>query len=229
MDDLRFKQAQKLIMEAGKIKESKEVLKKPKEGIIDSKLFGNILNEMIGLEEYIYTSRPGHYLKKEEAQSFCEGIINIRNQLDDMLADFGVLEKINLEDEIREEADKYLILTSKSNFKKILSKFNVDPQKIVVAGVPLTLDDMKKLNPQLPDHALASIEKKIDHVTNDIQRKKEQFNLDKILVVAEDDRTGQILIERAKEQYNARTISVDVLKDVTAPQFYKMLKDLKQK
>jgi hypothetical protein len=226
MDDLRFKQAQKLIMEAGKIKESKEVLKKPKEGIIDSKLFGNIINEMIGLEEYIYNSRPGHYLKKEEAQSFCEGIINIRNQLDDILADFGVLEKINLEDEIREEADKYLILTSKSNFKKILSKFNVDPQKIIVAGVPLTLDDMKKLNPQLPDHALESIEKKIGHVNNDIERKKEQFKLDKILVIVEDDRTGQILIERAKQQYKARTISVDGLKDLTAPQFYKMLKGL---
>lgn len=226
MDDLRFKQAQKLIMESGRIKECKEVLNKPKEGIIDSKIFVNILTEMVELENYIYTSRPSHYLKKEDAKRFCEGIINIRNQLDDILADFGVLEKINLEGEIRGEADKYLILTTKSNFKKVLGKFNVDPQKIVVAGVPLTLEDMKKLNPQLPDHALASVRKKIGHVTNDIQRKTDQFNLDNILVVVEDDRTGQILIERALEKYNAKTICVDGLKDLTATEFYKMLKGL---
>ncbi|HTX60706.1 MAG TPA: DUF2100 domain-containing protein [Methanobacterium sp.] len=226
MDEFRFKQAQNLIMEAGKIKETKEVLKKPQEGVLDSKLFGEILNEIIELEEYIYTSRPTHYLKKEEAQSFCEGMINIRNQIDEILADFGVLEKVNLEDEIRTTADQYLILTTKSNFKKALGKFNVDPQKIVVAGVPLTLDDMKKLNPHLPDHALASIEKKIDHVKNDIKRKKEQFNLENVLVVVENDKTGQTLVERAEEQYNARIIMVDVLKDLTAPEFLKMLKGL---
>jgi hypothetical protein len=226
VDELRFKQAQKLIYEAGKSKVVKESLKKPQEGIIDSKLFGKILNEMIDLEEYIYTSRPTHYLKKEQAQNFCQGIITIRSELDDILADFGVLEKMNIEEEIKAITDEYLILTTKSNFKKVLTKFTVDPQKIVVAGVPLQIDDMKKLNPNIPDNALESIETKISHVKNDIDRKKGQFNLENMLVVVEEDKTGEILSHRAQELYNAKIISAESLKDITTGEFLKLLNEL---
>lgn len=226
MDEFRYKQAQKLIREAGIFKGTKETLKKPQEGIIDSELFGNILNEMIDLEEFLYTSRPTHYLKKEEAQDFCEKVIFIRNQLDSVLSDFGVLEKTNAEDEIKTLSDKYLILTTKSNFKKVLTKFTVDPQKIVVIGVPLQVDDMKRLNPHIPNSALESIEKKISHVKNDIARKKEQFNLENVLVVSENDKPGEILADRARELYDAKTISLEGLKDLTAEEFLKLLSNL---
>jgi len=226
MDKFRFKQAQKLIHDAGKSKVIKESLKKPQEGIIDSKLFGKILNEIIDLEEFLYTSRPTHYLKKEEAKNFCEAIIAVRSQLDDILRNFGVLEKMNIEEEIKTITDEYLILITKSNFKKVLTKFTVDPQKIVVAGVPLQIDDMKKLNPNIPDNALGSIEKKISHVKNEMDRKKEQFNLENILVVVEEDKTGEILSLRAQELYNAKIITLDSFKEITAVEFLKHLNSL---
>lgn len=226
MDKIRYKQAQKLIGEAGKLTGTKEVLKKPQEGIIDSKLFGEILNEMMDLEDYLLESRPTHYLKKEEAQEFSQRIITIRSQLNSILGDFGVLEKPDAEGEIKTLSDKYLILTTKSNFKKVLTKFTVDPQKIVVAGVPLEIEDMKKLNPYLPDVALKSIEKKISHVKNDITRKKEQFNLENILVIVEEDDSGETLAERARELYNAKTITLESLKDLTPEEFLIILSGL---
>ena len=226
MDKIRFKQAQKLITEVGKAKKTQEILKKPKEGIIDSKIFGDIINEMIDLEEFLYTSRPTHYLKLNDAQDFCAQLILIRNQIDDILADFGVIEKLNVEEEIKTLSDNYLILTTKSNFKKVLTKLAVDPQKIIVAGVPLQIEDMKTLNPRLPDNALESIEKKISHVKNDINRKKEQFNLENILVVVEKDRAGEILADRAEEIYSAEIISIEGLKDITAGEFLKLLSGL---
>lgn len=226
MDKIRFKQAQKLITEVGKSKKSQEILKKPKEGIIDSKIFGDIINEMIDLEEFLYTSRPTHYLKLNDAQDFCAQLILIRNQIDDILADFAVIEKLNVEEEIKTLSDNYLILTTKSNFKKVLTKLAVDPQKIIVAGVPLQIEDMKTLNPRLPDNALESIEKKISHVKNDINRKKEQFNLENILVVVEKDRAGEILADRAEEIYSAEIISIEGLKDISAGEFLKLLSGL---
>ncbi|MEN6591607.1 MAG: DUF2100 domain-containing protein [Methanobacterium sp.] len=226
MDKIRYRQAQELIGKAGKSKGTKEVFKKPQEGIIDTKLFGEILNEMMDLEDYLLDSRPTHYLKKDEAQEFCEQIISIRKQLDSILGDFGVLEKADAEGDIKTLSDKYLILTTKSNFKKVLTKFTVDPQKIVVAGVPLEIDDMKRLNPYLPDVALKSIEKRISHVKNDITRKKEQFNLENVLVIVENDESGEILAERAREFYNAQTITLESLKDITPEEFLKLLSGL---
>jgi hypothetical protein len=102
----------------------------------------------------------------------------------------------------------------------------VDPQKIVVAGVPLEIDDMKRLNPNLPDAALKSIEKKISHVKNDITRKKEQFNLENVLVIVEDDESGELLAERVRELYNAQTITLESFKDITPEEFLKLLSGL---
>ncbi len=62
-----------------------------------------------------------------------------------------------------------LILTTKNSFKKSITKLGVDPQRIVVAGVPLDIEDMKLLNPKIPETALLSIKKKIKHVKNDIE------------------------------------------------------------
>ena len=98
-------------------------------------------------------------------------ILSVRTKLDEILADFGVIEKESVEEEIKKLSEDILILTSKNNFKKVFAKFGVDPQKIVVAGVPLEVEDMKILNPKIPEAALTGISKKIEHVKNDIRTK----------------------------------------------------------
>lgn len=223
MEKLRCKQAQNLIEKAAKSKIYQSNFKKAHEGKINPQIIGEIINEMMDLEDFIYTSRPTHFLKQEDAQDCCNKIILIRNKLDKILADFGVIEQLNVEKEIKSLSSEYLILTTKSNYKKALIKLSVDPRRIIVAGVPLHADDMRKINPHLPDSALKSIEKKIKHVKNDIKRKKEQFKIGKVLVVAEKDKTGEMLFKRAEELYEAKNISVKSLKDITPDEFLKLL------
>lgn len=219
MEKLRLHQAQQLIEEAGKSKTSQEKLKTPKEGKINADIFGEIINELIDAEEFIYSSRPSHKLNDDDAKLFCDKILSVRSKLDLILADFGVIEKESVEEEIKKLSEGILILTSKNNFKKMFSKFGVDAQKIVVAGVPLEARDMKILNPKIPDAALGGISKKIEHVKNDITRKMDSFNLDKILVIVEADKAGEILGKRAKEIYNANVIILDNLKDLNPEEF----------
>ncbi len=219
MEKLRLRQAQLLIEEAGKSKTACEKLKSPKEGKINACLYSEIINELIEAEEFIYSSRPSHKLNEKDSNLFCTKIIGVRNKIDKILADFSVIEKESVEEEIKKLSENILILTTKSNFKKSFSKFGVDPQRIVVAGVPLEVEDMKILNPKIPDAALKGIEKKIEHVKNDIQRKVSDLNLDKILVIVETDKAGEILAKRAKELYNANIIAFDNLKDITAEEF----------
>jgi hypothetical protein len=225
MDKLRYKQAQILLEKAIESKKSQEKLKKPHAGNINSQTIGEILNDMIDLEEFLYTSRPTHLLNQEEAQDFCDQIMVIRNKLDELLIDFGVIEQLNVEEEIKTLTGKYLILTTKSNFKKAMTKLAVDPQHILVAGVPLQVEDMKIINPKIPDNALKSIEKKISHVKNDIKRKKEQFQIEKVLVVVEKDKTGEMLAKRAQELYGAHIIRVESIKHISPGEFLKILSE----
>lgn len=219
MEKLRLHQAQLLIEEAGKSKSSQEKFKTPKEGKLNVDLFGEVLSELIEAEEFIYSSRPSHKLDAHEAKLFTDKILSVRNKIDGILAEFGVIEKESVEEEIKKLSGGLLILTSKSNFKKVFAKFGVDPQKIIVAGVPLEIKDMKIINPKIPDSALGAISKKIEHVKNDISRKMSSFNLEHVLVITEKDKASELLGERAKEIYGADVVTFTNLKDITPEEF----------
>jgi hypothetical protein len=223
MEKLRLQQAQQLIEEAGKREPTQERLRSPQEGTINAEIFGKTLNELIEAEEFIYSSRPSHKLDEEEAKQFCSKILSIRTKIDEILADFGVIEKESIEEEIKKLSEGILILTSKNNFKKVFTKFGVDPQKIVVTGVPLEVEDMKILNPKIPEAALAGISKKIEHIKNDIQRKIDSLHLEKILVIVEADNAGEVLCKRSKEIYDAEVVFWDNLKDITSEDFKEII------
>jgi hypothetical protein len=219
MENFRLKQVQSLLRDAVKSKTSKENLRNPKEGFINVQEFEEILNLLFEAEEFIYSSRPTHKLDQVNAELFTGKIISARNTMDKILSDFKVMDITNSEEDINEYSKDLLILTTKNSFKKTFTKFGVDPQRIVVAGVPLDPEDMKILNPKIPEVALEPIKKKIKHVKNDIERKMDQFNLKNIIVLVENDKPGQILGKRAEELYNAQLISIDNLKDISVGEF----------
>lgn len=219
MEKFRLKQAQSLLRDAAKSKKSDERLKTPKEGFINVDIFEKIMNELLEAEEFLYSSRPSHKLEHASAVVFTDKIVAARNGMDEILSDFGVIDKKNSEEDINEYSKDLLILTTKNSFKKTITKLGVDPQRIVVTGVPLETEDMKILNPNIPETALEPIRKKIKHVKNDIERKLEQFNLKNIVVLVENDKPGKVLGKRAEELYNARLIIKDNLKDITVGEF----------
>ena len=223
MENFRIKQAENLLKAAANNISKNEELKNPNEGSIDVEVYENIINNVLEAEEFIYSSRPHHTLNQEEAIKFIDNIVSARNEIDKILGDFGVLDKKNPEENVKEHFKDYLILTTKNNFKKTISKFGVDPQKIVVAGVPLIPEDMKILNPKLPDTALEPIKIKIQHVRNDIERKMEQFELNNIVVLVEKDKSGDLLGKRANELYNAKVVAIDNLKDINIDEFVSMM------
>lgn len=223
MEKFRIKQAQSLIMDASTSKTNQLALKSAKEGPINVPIFEKILNNLFEAEEFIYTSRPTHKLDLEDAILFTDKIVAARNEIDEILSDFGVIEKSESEEDIKEYSKELLILTTKTGFKKTFTKFGVNPQRIVVAGVPLDTEDMKLLNPKIPDAALVSIKKKISHVKSDIERKMEQFKLKNIIVFVENDKPGQLLGKRAKALYNAQIVTKENLKDISVGEFIEIV------
>lgn len=219
MENFRSIQAENLLKAAAKNKNKNEEFNNAKEGVINVDIYESIINNLFEGEEFIYSSRPLHKLDSKEAANFVSKIMDARNGIDNILSDFGVLEKANPEEDVKEYFKDYLIITTKNNFKKTFSKFGIDPQKVVVAGVPLVPEDMQILNPKIPEAALGSIKIKIQHVKNDIERKMEQFQLKNIVVITENDKSGELLGKRANELYNAKIIVIENLKDITIDEF----------
>ncbi|BDZ66879.1 DUF2100 domain-containing protein [Methanobacterium ferruginis] len=225
MNKIRFKQAQSLLLKTGKSQGTALKFKTAQEGTINSDLYADIINKIIETEEFIYSSRPTHHLLQEDAEQFCNSLIDIRNKIDDMLVEFEVLERENVEEKVEKLSQEFIILTTKGNFKKILTRWGVEPQRIVVAGVPLDVDDMRILNPKIPESALEPIKKKINHVKNDVNRKIRDLDTENILVVVEKDKSGEVLGKRAEDLYGARVIKKDSLKDTDILEFKRALEN----
>jgi hypothetical protein len=85
---------------------------------------------------------------------------------------------------------------------------------------------MRILNPKIPESALEPIKKKISHVKNDIERKMGELNTEKIVVVVENDKSGEILVKRARDIYGSYAIKKDSLKDIEILEFKENLKSL---
>jgi hypothetical protein len=224
MEKFRIEQAQELIKKSGKSIKN-DSFKEPQEGKIDSQLLTEIINLLIESDEFVYQSQPLHKLNKEEAIIFCNQLLTIRNKIDILLADFGVLELQNLEEDVKRLSENYIFLTTKGALKKSLVKWGVDPQRIVVAGVPLEIEDMKILNPKIPEKALEPVKKKIKRAKSDIERKKDLFKTDDILVIIENDPAGDMLAKRAIEIYNARKIQKNNIKDLEVNDFLKIMEN----
>ncbi|WP_409200485.1 DUF2100 domain-containing protein [Methanobrevibacter sp. DSM 116169] len=215
MNDMRMKQAQDLIHKATKKSNNGIFFNEADSGNIDVKLSESTLKNIIKSEEFIFNALPDHFLSKEDAVKYTDILIDARNSIDAQLMNFNVLNKEIDEINIDEITSNILFLTTKNNFKKSLKKLGVDVQRIIVADTPLLIEDMKEINPQIPDAALKGIEKKIEHVHNDIDRKKSSLNPSKIIVLAEKDINGNLLRKRSEKMYDAKTYLRDNLKDLT--------------
>lgn len=223
MDKNRLNQAEHLIKKAGSINNSSETIKEPREGIINVKLFETALKDLMEAEDFIYSSLPSHKLNLEESRLFTRKMLDARENIQGILADFGVMEKAKTENKVGELSQGFLIVTTKNNFKKTLVKLGIDVKQILVAGVPLDIEDMKEINPKIPEAALKGISKKIEHVNNDIKRKMEKMELKKILIIAEPDASGEILGKRGKDLYQAQIALENDLKDLSADKLIELL------
>lgn len=226
MENIRLEQAQDLIKKSTKNIQKKETLKKPQKGTINVKIFENLFKDIIRAEESIYNSIPSHELTQEEAEIFCNQLINAREKIDEILSDFAVIKKQDPKEKIKEISQNYLFITTKNNIKKSIQKHGIDVQRILVASVPLQREDMKELNPKIPEQALQSIDKKIEHIKNDIKRKTESLKPEKIVILAENDLNGQLLAKRAEEQYDAVSYLESNLKDTSDLDFLKIIENL---
>ncbi|MCL2156529.1 MAG: DUF2100 domain-containing protein [Methanobrevibacter sp.] len=215
MENIRLKQAQNLINKASENKNQGLHLKKPENGTINVENFENLFKDIIHGEEFIYKSLPSHNLSGKEAELFTNYLISARENIDSILADFKVIEKDEDKFDMSSVSSKTLFITTKNNFKKSLKKLGVDVQRILVASVPLKIEDMNKINPKIPKAAMKGIEKKVEHIHNDIKRKIDSLSPEQILVLAEDDLNGQLLGKRAEEEYNASTYLDNNLKDLS--------------
>ena len=149
MQNIRFKQAQNLLEKSANRAGGTTTFKVPQSGHIDVKKFENIFKNIISGEEFIYSSLPTHNLSKDEAKEFVDFLILARDNIDSILTDFKVIEKQEEKIDIGKLTDNILFITSKNNFKKVLTG-NIfrDIIPVLIYIIPINLESERNKKEQ---------------------------------------------------------------------------------
>ncbi|EHP89171.1 DUF2100 domain-containing protein [Methanotorris formicicus] len=177
--------------------------KDAKPGKIDTNELKKAIYVLIEADEFLYKKAPLHELNEEEAKDFCKLILKAEKHLNNVLKNFG------FEFEEKEiDKDALYIVSNKKLFRKLKDK-NPDLNVICTEGM-LDIEDMKAINPNIPEKALGGIKKKIEITKNNIAKRIEKTKPSKILVVVE-DKADELIYKRAKDLYNADKINAEEL------------------
>lgn len=96
-----------------------------------------------------------------------------------------------------------LFITVSSSTRRKLLDLGVDPKFVVVTGGPLNAMDVKSLNPSIPEEALETVRRKVEGVWRDIEKRVPEAN--KILVLAERDNKGDLMVSERSGEIQKRT------------------------
>jgi hypothetical protein len=87
-----------------------------------------------------------------------------------------------------------IVFVGSNNVKKILKNLGIDANKIIVAGGPMHINDLKELNPSITTEALENYQKKIQAVVNILKKTVESGKIIKFAMAIKDKNDQQIAI-----------------------------------
>jgi hypothetical protein len=188
-----------------KIAESKNITyKDAKSGNINVAEFKKAFYALIEADDYLYKKAPLHNLNDDEAKIFCKLILQTQKHLNNVLKEFGFEFEGGAQ---LDESALYIVSNKKllKNLKNKMPNLNV----ISTEGV-LEAEDMKVINPNMPEKALKGIEKKCGIIKEQINKLINKLNPSKVIVIMdENNKADELIYLRAKELYGAEKISID--------------------
>jgi len=174
-----------------------------KAGKIDSSEFKKAVHSLIEADEYLYKYAPNHDLDEEKAKEFSKLLFEAQKHINNVLGGFGFeFETVSLDGQA-------LYIVSNKKVLKSLKDINPDLNIISTEGV-LEIEDMKVVNPKIPEKALLGIEKKCKITKEQISKVISNISPSKVVVLVKNgDVADELIYKRAKELYNAEKLNAD--------------------
>ncbi|MBA2840001.1 hypothetical protein HNP87_000513 [Methanococcus maripaludis] len=183
--------------------ENKKTFSDAKSGKIDTIEFKKAVHSLFEADEYLYKYAPNHDLDEEKAKEFSKLLFDAQKHINNVLGGFGFdFETVALDGQA-------LYIVSNKKVLKSLKDINPDLNIISTEGV-LEIEDMKVVNPKIPEKALLGIEKKCKITKEQISKVISNISPSKVVVLVKDgDIADELIYERAKELYNAEKLNAD--------------------
>ncbi|MHA1631223.1 MAG: DUF2100 domain-containing protein [Candidatus Freyarchaeota archaeon] len=172
------------------------------------------VDDLITLWSIIRRSSPSHVLNGDEEKSFIERLKRASLRLSEALERLDVKESglEGLESSLSTlSPHTTLILVASPSLRKKLLGMGIPRSRVLAIGGPLTVDDMKKLNPDIPDQAVKGLEARIERFWRDLERRAKEIK-DIILLLGEGKRADDMIARRSSIISERTGVNVRVIR-----------------
>lgn len=152
---------------------------------------------------------PNYDLDEELNQEFALLLKSLRKKLQPIFSKYLKQEEFETTEPITRLKDEILgalssgnvALISANSSKKILKSLGVDPRLLIVTGGPVSLEDYKKVNPNLSNEAIEGINKKCERLLREI-KEQNWTNKELIFIYESGNPTDKLILNKLQEISN---------------------------
>ncbi|TFG00431.1 MAG: DUF2100 domain-containing protein [Promethearchaeota archaeon] len=144
----------------------------------DIKAILSSIDILLDIKTYIRKISPLYELTDPYDKKIIKSLHTLQNELDPLFTTYLHNKEISIsefsEDNQKERiidvlSEDNMALISSNSAKNILKDQGIDPRKLIVTGGPLFYEDYRKVNPNIPDHALKGIKKKCKGIMDSLE------------------------------------------------------------
>ncbi len=156
------------------------------------------LNALLVLWSIVRSSAPQLFLTGTDEKEFIENLLLVYRNISELVSSLKI--ELN-EDKLTTilsslNSNETLVLVVSSSLMKRLIDAGVPRERLVSIGGPLTVEDLKALNPNLSEEAVKGVEARLKKFWNELERRARGIRT-VILLLEKDNKVDRLIAERA--------------------------------
>ena len=172
------------------------------------------INLLIIVKNKLRQITPTFIMDKKQFQEINDYLIKINNAITKLNEYFGIKfpiepkKELNFKEKIK---NKFFIVNSSKNRKKLLD-LGFDSAQILATDGPITIEDIKTLNPQISDSALENLKNKIQKFWKILKSKMKSGNYNKVILLIEEKNIADKILKNYKDEFEKKlSLSIEII------------------
>jgi len=172
------------------------------------------INVLINIKNLFRETLPTFVMDEINIQKIKSDLIKLNKIILELNEKFGINflisqnEILNFEEIFKEF---FLIVNSSKNRKKLID-LGLNSTQILATGGPITISDIKTLNPNISEHDLNSFKNKIQKFWKILNTRLQQGKFKKVFLILEEENVADNILSKMKKEFEKKvSITVQIL------------------
>jgi hypothetical protein len=172
----------------------------------DSSRINEVINLLIDIKNTYRQTTPNFALDERNFHKIKQSLIKLNGIIAKLNENFGIKPQSerNIPFDFKKDLVNTLVILNSPKNRKKLADLGINADQIVVTGGPVFENDIKIINPTIPETAFKTIQVKIQKFWKTLQTKIQAGTFNKVILFLEDNNIADKILLDKKGEFQSR-------------------------